>query len=83
MCTRWHILLGWFRLVYTERLDKSMCELVLQCEDITQRHLRGLRPEDSASACLDELCVYAQLVTSPQKRAREHDVHIRFARDRF
>ena len=64
-----------------ERLDDPLNEAVLQLEDVLQRHLVGLRPDQSSAGRLHELGRDPKLCVRSEERAGQGDVYLRFGGD--
>ena len=66
-----------------ERLDHSLRDLVLQLEQVAERHLYGVRRDERSARGLDELRRGPQLVAGAHQGAHHHAVHLGFDRERL
>ncbi len=65
-----------------QRLDDARGKVVLESEEVTERQLRGLRPDERAVRRFDELRAHAKLLAGAQQRAGQHNVDAGFVGDR-
>ena len=78
---REHTLLA-YRERQGERFHDLARQIVLQLKGIAERDLRGLRPEQPAARCLDQLCRHPHLRPRAKERARDRRVDVQFGGER-
>src|SRR2546422_8364027 len=58
-----------------ERLDDARGEVVLEFEDVAERQLRGLGPDERAARRFNELRAHAKLLAGDRKSTRLNSSH--------
>ena len=80
-----HILFQHAALVRRQRnrksLDELIRDLILYAEQIADRHLDGLRPQDGGGGDLHELCRHTELLACSKERPEQHRVDLRVRAD--